>query len=115
MAATRAAPFEGSEENEVDEREPESALENRFDDAWSVATLLSMFVRNAALPEEGAGTLPMRSGMTSMANAAKQLAPATKATHGAHRQLSNLEAAMSRIVRPSLAPSRSLGQGLRSR
>jgi hypothetical protein len=40
---------------------------------------------------------PMRSGMASIANAAKEQAPATRATKGDHRQLSTLGSPISRI------------------
>jgi hypothetical protein len=77
---------------------PESDVEKRLELSVPDCVLASPLSRlNAALPGGRSPPLPMRSGIATMAKAAKQQAPMARPTQGAHRQLSTLEVPMARI------------------
>lgn len=86
---------DGNDENELEVPLLGSVLEKVLPRSEPVLLVRLLKLNDAVVGDALAA--PMRSGITSAAKAAKEQAPATRATNGAHRQLSTLGSPMSRI------------------
>lgn len=96
LEARETVGCDGSDENELEVPLFGSTLEKVLVRSGPEPLLAKLLKLNDAVVGD-AVTAPMRSGMTNIAKAAKEQAPATKAAQGAHRQLSILGSPESRI------------------